>query len=435
MNTDKKLGPVLAIFVVASSMIGSGIFLLPASLGAVGSISIIAWVMATAGAALIGGVFAWLAVARPKCAGLFSYVREAFGPGPAFVTGALYWASCLVGCVAIALGVTGYLAVFIPAVGKPSNTALVTIVIIWLLTGANLIGPRFIAGTQGWSLGLGLVPVFLVAIGGWFIFHGATFAASWNVSGQTDLGVLPRTTVMVFWAFLGLEGASVLAVRVKKPSRDVPIGTLGGLALSAVVYMSASAAIMGILPAAALAKSTAPFADAVVPMLGAFAAGAVALCAMIKASGTLATAVLLTVETAESESVMGQIAKHMTPAAGRASTANLLFTGVLASLLVIVSVSPTLARQFTMVTNVSVVLSVLAYTAGSLALIRLSGSLPQRQRIWARVLGVCAAVFCAWLIRASDPDLLVWSAGAIVLAVLAYAMVRMRRNAMALAKA
>jgi len=87
--------------------------------------------------------------------------------------------------------------------------------------------------------------------------------------------------VMIFWAFLGIETASILVVRVKKPARDVPIGTLGGLAISAVVYILASAAIMGILPASKLAVSSAPFADAVVPMLGGLAAGAVALLAAL----------------------------------------------------------------------------------------------------------------------------------------------------------
>ena len=78
---QRKLGPFLATMVVASSMIGSGIFLLPASLASFGSISILAWVVAFIGAAVIGGVFATLAVISPGTAGLFSYVRDAFGDG------------------------------------------------------------------------------------------------------------------------------------------------------------------------------------------------------------------------------------------------------------------------------------------------------------------------------------------------------------------
>lgn len=425
MNRDKKLGPFLATMVVANTMIGSGIYLLPASLGMVGSISMLAWVAATFGAVLICGVFAWLAILGPRTAGLFSYVRDAFGPCAGFVTGALYWGSCVIACVAVAIALSGYFGVFVPAAAKGAGATISTIVFLWLLIGVNALGPRVVARLQSWTMLLGLAPVFLLGLGGWFWFHGTTFAHSWNVSGMSDLAILPRATVMVFWAFLGMESAIILSVRVRNPLRDVPIGTLGGLAIAAAIYMSASAAIMGILPAAALAKSTAPFADAVAPILGASLAGAVALCALLKASGTLGGSLLCAVETAECESIAGRMRKTA-PAANRVSLANLVFTGVLTSLIAIVSASPTLARQFTIVTNVAVVLSLLAYGAASLSLLRLGRVLPPRRRVFAFVTAACATLFSGLLIAASEPGLLIWSAGAVVIALVAYQPVRLR---------
>ncbi|HEY3778046.1 MAG TPA: amino acid permease [Rhizomicrobium sp.] len=436
MSDRKKLGPFLATMVVANTMIGSGIYLLPASLGMVGSISMLAWVAATLGAALICGVFAWLAILSPRTAGLFSYVRDAFGPCAGFVTGVLYWASCVVGAVAIAVALSGYFGVFVPAAAKGAGATISTIAFLWLLIGVNAFGPRVVARLQSWTMLFGLAPVFLLGLGGWFWFHPATFAHSWNVSGMSDLAILPRATVMVFWAFVGMESAIILSVRVRNPLRDVPIGTLGGLAIAAAIYMSASAAIMGILPAATLAKSTAPFADAVAPILGASLAGAVALCALLKASGTLGGAVLCTVETAACESIAGQVRKTA-PAAHRVSLANLLFTGVLTSLIVILSASPTLARQFTIVTNVSVVLSLLAYGAASLSLLRLGRVLSPRRRVAASVTAVCAVLFSSALIAVSEPGLLIWTAGAVGLALVAYQPVRLRvaNRARALAQA
>lgn len=431
----KKLGPFLAVMVVASSMIGSGIFMLPASLGAFGSISMVAWVIATLGAALIGGVFSFLSIARPGTAGLFSFVRDAFGPAAGFVAGGLYWSSCMVASVAIALAVTGYFSVFVPWAAKPPGTTIATIAVLWLLLGANIIGPRFVARMQSWTLFLGLAPVFLAALGGWFFFHPSIFAASWNVTGGSFFTVVPHATVVVFWAFLGIEAAIVLSARVKNPARDVAIGTLGGLLFAAAVYMAASAAIMGILPAAALAKSSAPFADATAPVLGAIAAGVVALCAMLKASGTLAANILLTVETAESESVLGQTRAIPVKPGARASLATFLVTGCLASLIVIASVSPTLARQFTIVTGVSVILSVMVYAGSSLALLRFSSALPERSRLWARVTGVCCAAFCAALVAKAEPISLAWSAGAILIAVIVYQAARLRRISLAKAAA
>jgi len=427
-HKHKKIGPFLATMMVASTMIGSGIFLLPASLGAVGSISILSWLAATGGAVLIAGVFCWLTLADPHAKGLFSYIRDAFGPSTGFVIGALYWASCIVACVAIALAVTGYLSVFVPAVAKPPFSNLATVAIIWLLVAANILGPRFVAGMQSWSLVLGLLPVLLAAIGGWFFFHADTFLASWNVTGGSTIAVVPRATVTAFWAFLGVESAIVLSTRVRNPGRDIAIGTLGGIGIAALIYIAASAALMGMLPAAALAKSAAPFADAFAPVLGAGVAGAVALCAMLKASGTLGSSMLLTVETAECESVLG----HMRVAAAlreapRASTTNLIFTGALCSIVAVGSASPTLTRQFTLVTNVAVVLSVLIYGSASLAVLRLSAKLPKAKRMWARATAVAAALFSLALGASSEPLVLAWTGGTVLTTLLLYLSARFYR--------
>jgi arginine:agmatine antiporter len=387
---------------------------------------------------LIGGVFALLAIANPGAGGLFSYIREALGPCAGFVAGVLYWASCLVGSVAIALAIAGYLSVFVPLVAKPPGLPIATIAIVWLFVGANFLGPRFVARIQSWTILFGLAPVLFVAVGGWFFFHAGTFVASWNVSGQTDLAILPRATVIAFWAFLGLESAIILAVRVQNPLRDVPVGTLGGLAVATIVYIAASAAIMGMLPAAALAKSSAPFADAIVPVLGAVFAGAVALCAMLKASGTLAASLLLTVETADCESVLGRMrTAPLAQPAHRASFANLMFTGVLTSLLVVLSVSPTLARQFTIVTNASVVLSMAVYLASAVALLRLSSALPGTLRVLSRIVAALCTLFCIALIAASEVASLVGSVMVIAVALVVYSGVHLRtlRRARLLAQA
>ena len=114
-----KLGPFLAMMVVAGGMIGSGIYLLPASLAAFGSVSILGWGLAILGALMLGGVFSFLAILRPRAAGLFSYISEALGPGAGFVSGLVYWMLCWIGNAPIALGMTGYLSVFFPPVARP----------------------------------------------------------------------------------------------------------------------------------------------------------------------------------------------------------------------------------------------------------------------------------------------------------------------------
>lgn len=423
----RTLGLFLATMTVASCMIGSGIYMLPASLGGLGSVSILSWLVATTGAALIAGSLAWLAVLDHEAGGMFAYIRTAFGPAAGFISGVLYWAGALPAAVAIAIACTGYLGFFVSAVRQGAGQTLAIIGFIWLLVAANWVGPRFVARLQSGSLAFGLVPVLLAALGGWFFFHSATFVHAWN-PGHEALGtVVPRGAVMAFWAFLGFEGAVILAPRIKNPDRNVPLATLGGLAIAAAIYIAACSAIMGILPAAVLAKSTAPFADTAAAAIGGSLAGLVALCALFKASGTLGSTTLLMLESLECESVT-TVVKSSARTLPKVSAGNLLFTGALATLIVFISQSPSLVRQFTMVTNVVVVVSMLTYAAACLALVRMARVLSLGKRIAAWLVGGGGALFCAFVIAASEADLLIWSVLPVLGALLAYWLATLRRQ-------
>jgi arginine:agmatine antiporter len=192
---------------------------------------------------------------------------------------------------------------------------------------------------------------------------------------------------------------------------------------------------MGILPASALAKSSAPFADGAAAMLGAATAGFIALCAVIKASATLGGNILLAGETGECESVLGHMRPHLRDRqTQKISVPTLMLTGIVLSTIAILSASPTLARQFTIVTNVVVVLAMLDYAAFSAALFPLSRGLSPSRRFWARMLGAAGVAFCAAVIAASDPSLLIWSVAPVLGSVAAYFFFRMRNGARVVAQ-
>jgi arginine:agmatine antiporter len=423
-----KLGPFLAMIVVAGGMIGSGIYLLPASLAAFGSLSILGWGLAILGALMLGGVFSFLAILRPQAPGLFAYVRDALGPGAGFVAGVVYWAVCWVGNVPIAIGVTGYLSVFFPQLARPPAATLTSLAVLWLLVGANLIGPKFVARLGAWALVLGLAPVFLVAVGGWFYFRPAIFAASWNVTHEALWKAVPASAVIAFFGFLGVEYASVIAPLVREPARNVPIATLGGLAFAALVYVAMSGVIMGILPAAVLVRSSAPVAAAAAPLLGGLVAGAVALCAMLKACGALGAGILAAAETARSDAVMKPIGARAGPEQRRvkASAGNLVLVGLMMSLVTVASASPSLGRQFTIVADVTVVLSMAVYTAACVALMLISNEERGPRRVLIRACAIGGGLFSCGMIAASEADLLLWSAAAVAIATGAYALLRAR---------
>lgn len=427
----RALGPMTATFLVAGNMIGSGIYLLPATLAAFGSVSIIGWIISAIGALMLAFVFAGLFRVRPDANGLIAHVREGLGRYFGFQTSFIYWAACWIGNVAIALAVTGYLGALFPALRGTAPAALTTLGVLWLFTLLNLAGARRVAAFQGATLAIGLLPILLAVAFGWLRFDPAVFMESWNVSGRSDAAVIPATFVSIFWAFLGLESAAICAAVVRNPARDVPIAAVGGVTLAALVYIAASTALMGLMPAADLARSTAPFADAAARVIGPLAAAFVAVCAVLKASGTLSGWILATAESAYSAAESRVFPSLFAERAGAVvPRRNLVIIGVLMSAVVFFTLSPTLAAQFTIIVNVSTLLFLLVYIYCCIALWRFSaGASPAMRWVW-RGLALAALVFCAWAIAASEPLQLAYAGAIVAITAPLYWLARPRQSSL-----
>jgi arginine:agmatine antiporter len=413
---------------VASNMVGSGIFLLPATLATVGSITLIGWVFGTVGALLVAAVLAKLGQLVPQAGGPCAYAGDALGPYMGFQSTAIYWVSCWLGNVAIALAATGYLATFFPVLSGPLTSAVAAAGIIWLLTLVNIAGPRFVCQVESIALSVGIVPILLVAIGGWWFFDPGIFRASWNVQQAPVLKAVPDSLVLLFWAFTGLESASIATSVVENPRRNVAIATLGGVLIAAIVYISSCTVIMGLIPAAELAKSTAPFADAVRIVLGPVAGGFVALMALIKATGTLGGWILLAAQTGKAgadrglfPALFGRVDRRGVPITG------LLVLAVLTGAIVFATTSPSLGEHFGRLIEVSVILCLLVYVYACIGVWHYARVLsPQAQtelRAW-RPVACAAMLFCLIVIVRSDVPLLALSAAVVFVTCPLYPFVR-----------
>jgi arginine:agmatine antiporter len=405
MNRNRKIGLFLATMLVANNMIGSGIFLLPATLASVGSITIVGWIIATIGAVLIAVVLAKLAQIAPQPGGPAAYAAVALGPYFGFQATFLYWICCWIGNIAIAIAAIGYLASLLPTLALPLYSTLATIGIIWLVTIVNIYGPRLACQFESLTLLAGLIPILLVATAGWAFFDPEIFKASWNVQAQPASTVIPNSLVLVFWAFVGLESASVATAVVENPQRNVPLATIGGVVIAGLVYVASCAAIMGLLPAAELAQSTAPFADAVKLFLGPIAGIFVAVMALIKATGTLCGWVLLTAQTGKASAdrglfpaIFARVDRHGIP------VANLLVMAVIMTIVVILTRSPTLGEQFATLIEVSVILCLLVYVYASVAIWRYQTSAA------IKVTAIVAISVCAFVIARAGTAVLTLSA-------------------------
>jgi APA family basic amino acid/polyamine antiporter len=173
----RSMGLWMATALVVGNMIGSGVFLLPASLaGTAGPVSMLGWLFTGAGALLLALVFANLGRALPRTGGPYAYARRAFGDFVGFQTAWGYWIAVWPGNAAIAVAFVGYLAVFWPAVGTHDLLgALVGIAVIWLLTATNILGARESGGVQVVTTVLKFVPLALIGLIGLFFIHGGNY--------------------------------------------------------------------------------------------------------------------------------------------------------------------------------------------------------------------------------------------------------------------
>lgn len=419
-TTARKIGPVLATFVVANNMIGSGFFLLPATLAKSGGVTALAWLVCTVLAMMLGGAFARLARHHPDLQSPDDYVRPSLGRDASFLATTMYWVSSWIGNNAIAVAAFGYLVILLPIDDSPGVRLGGQIALIWLMFALNLLGPRPIARFQSMCVVLGLLPVAVILTAGWAYFDPALYRAAWNVSGQSDVAVVMHSLAPIFWAFVGLETGAMVAGVVDDPDRNVPRATLGGIAIAGVVYLVSSVLMMGIVPVAELAESGAPFALVAGRMFGAWAIPLIAAAAALKATGTLGGWMLVTGESGARAaqrgflpSVFGRLRSN-----GSAGT-GLFIIATLMTLLAVVTMSPTVSGQFETLIEMVVILVVMAYAAAGLSLLLGTPERPATRR--ERVLGMGALVACGLLVYSTPGKTLV---GGLVIALLAWAAYR-----------
>ena len=418
--TPRKIGPVLATFVVANNMIGSGFFLLPATLAKSGGVTALSWLLCTVLAMMLGGAFARLAKHHPELQSPDDYVRPSLGRDVSFLATTMYWVSSWIGNNAIAVAAFGYLVILLPIDDSPGVRLGGQIALIWLMFALNLLGPRPIARFQSMCVVLGLLPVALILTAGWAYFDPALYRAAWNVSGQSDLSVVIGSLAPVFWAFVGLETGAMVAGVVDDPDRNVPRATLGGIAIAGVVYLLSSVLMMGIVPVAELAGSSAPFALVAGQMFGPWAVPLIAAAAALKASGTLGGWMLVTGESGARAAQRGFLpAVFGRLRANGSAGPGLFIIATSMTLLAVLTLSPTVSGQFETLIEMVVILVVMAYAAAGLSLLLGTPERPATRRD--RVLGMGALVACGLLVYSTPGKTLV---GGLVIALLAWAAYR-----------
>ena len=389
LTDEHKLGWGLAALVVAGNMIGSGVYLLPAQLAPTGSSTVIGWLVAGVGAVTLALVFGALGRLQPEADGLTGFAERGLGRFFGFQTALAFWTACLVGNVAIAVAATSYLSFFWPALSEPVTATFCNLGLIWLATFAYIVGARTASWVAAVALVVGLAPIVIAIAAGFVAFDPDIFRDSWSPSGEGLASSVPTSLAIIFWAFLGVESAAALSLRVKNPARDVGRASVAGVLLATVVYVAATVAVFGVIPASVLAESNSPYADLASRVFGASIAGFVAVCAVAKTVGTVGGWVMLGGETARAAARHGYLPSGFGHGARTPIANPLLGAAIMSVVAVTVSGQPSLNDQFGVLAGATSVLSLVVYAVCSAALFRLG------RRSQARVIAVAGFLFAA----------------------------------------
>jgi APA family basic amino acid/polyamine antiporter len=422
MNTSKRqIGLVVATALVLGNMIGSGVFLLPASLAPYGGYSLIGWLISACGALLLAGVFYRLAKRAPRAGGPYAYSREAFGDCIGFLVAWMYWVAVVGGNAAIAVAFASYLSACLPALGaRPLFGALAALAAVWGLAFVNMAGIRSAGIVQVVTTILKILPLLALALFGFSRFNPHLLAP--GAHAGSPWSAINISVAATLFAFIGVECASIPAGHVRDPEKTIPRATLLGTTIAAVLYIACTAAVMGLLPASELAKSQAPFADAGRLLWGGWASWLIAGAAAISCFGALNGWILITGQFPQAVARDGLFPRPFARESSRGMPVTALLAGaVIISVMVLANYTRGMVAMFTFIVLLSTLSNVVAYLFCSMAdvvLARRGGRpVPLRDPILA-----CAAfAFSLWAVIGAGADAAYWNLILLALGIPLYA--------------
>jgi APA family basic amino acid/polyamine antiporter len=301
-NRDKAraMGLTSATGLVVGSIVGTGVFTMPAVLAGAGTMGIIVLAVIAGGAMLLAVLFGQLSKRVPNSdGGLYAYSRHEFGDFAGYLVGWCYWIQAWAGNAAIVSSWVFY----VDALFKLSNPSGmenwgIALIGLWVPAAVNLAGVRQMAWFQNVTVVLKFLPLLFVGVVGWFFVRSANFGP-FNASGGSLYSGIGIAAGVALFSFIGVEAAAVTAKRVKNPRRNVGRASILGTAASAILYVLVTAVVMGLVAHHALTTTGAPFVnafDAIFPH-SAWAGQFIAAVAVVSGIGALNGWTLIVTET------------------------------------------------------------------------------------------------------------------------------------------
>ncbi len=268
-DSIRSVGLLGATSVVVGSMIGSGILVVSSQISFYGGLGLLAWFMSAMCAMCLAYSFSVMSRKFKEKSGIPYYAFKAFnsnclGSGTAW----LHWTGMTMGCATVAIAFANYLPFllsFLPAYGK----CFAAIMIVWTLTFLNMRSSVFSVGLITFITITKATLLLLLVISSLGYFNISSFVAP-SMNPSIIKSVLQAMPLALF-AFLGLESATASGDSVKNPEKTLPIATLLGTAIAALIFITVHMSVMSVLPQSIQVGSMAPVADVAMRTMGSMA--------------------------------------------------------------------------------------------------------------------------------------------------------------------
>jgi amino acid transporter len=248
---------------IVNVTVGGGIFRLPSGVAAeVGAAAPLAYLACTLAMGLIVLCFADAGSRVSMTGGPYAYVETAFGPFVGFVCGVLLWVGVTLAVSAVTSFFADSLVALVPALGRTGRTIAISATLV-ALAAANVRGTRGVTRFNAVATIAKLLPLAVLIVAGRVTMRWSNALPSTTPSAAA----VSRASVLLIFAFLGVESALVPSGEVKDPARTVPLAIFAATAVVALLYVAIQIVAQGLLGAALPGDAT-PLASAASVALG-----------------------------------------------------------------------------------------------------------------------------------------------------------------------
>lgn len=401
----EKIGFWSVFALVVGSQIGSGIFLLPASLAALGTMGIFGWCITGMGAIFLALVFSQLCMHIPKTGGPHVYVMEAFGTQAGFYTAWTYWLISWISSIALVVTIVGSFAPFLGAYTPLEHLLLEGFVLFSILT-LNLRGLKMAGQGEVILSILKIIPLLLIPLYGVFFLNTAHFVPFTCTTGDIG-GTLNSAALLTLWGFIGLEAATTPAENVTNPRKTIPRALILGTTLVAALYIFNTVVIMGLIPADILCKTTSPYALAAQILWGPGWDFLISWMIALVCFGALNAWILTSGQIARGAAESGLFPQFfLKQNAEGAPVWGVLLSGIGMIPFLILLMDKGFIHKINVIIDLSATAFLGVYTFCVLAFLKLIWQKRMAPSFWMWLLGIFSLIFCLWTLWAAGPKMM-----------------------------